>query len=181
MITNFRRSLDKKNKYECSQKLFEMVLEIYPEYSNNKDFKEKLYNISLLKTDILFDIISGYDIHNLLGHFYSFFTDNIFLKLKFFPKQPLQELSFMDKMYAYTRKIMLKNIKKLMDNKFKGYISNTNELLLYKFYNNFLIKNYDKNDFYKSTLIKKDNYQANFFQFLDNDEWIEMFNTNNKI
>ena len=177
-IIDFSRSLDKKNKYECSQKLFEMVLEIYPEYSNNKEFKDKLYNISLLKTDILFDIMSGYDIYNLLKYFYSFFTDNIFLKLKFFPKQPLQELSFIDKMFTYIQKTMIKNIKKLMDNKFKGYISNTNELLLYKFYNNFLIKNYEKNDFYKSTLVKKGDDQANFFQFLDDDEWIEIFNTN---
>lgn len=172
-IIDFSRAVNKKNKYNCSQKLYDMVLDVYPEYINNKVFKDKLYTISLLKTNELFDIMSGYDIYNLLLYLYSFFTDEKFLKIKYFPKQPVKEINFISNMFNYIKNSMLKNIKKLMNNTFKGYIINTNELLLYKYYNNFLLKNYEKNDFFKPKNIKTD--KPSYFQFLDADEWIDLF------
>jgi hypothetical protein len=175
-IIDFSRALDKKYKYQCAQELFEMVLEIYPEYSNNKEFKEKLYQVALLKTDILFDIMTGYDSFHLSFYLYCFFTDTKFLKAKFLPKIPVKEIQFLTNMHNYIKKTMLKNIKKLMASKFKGYITNTNEILMYKFYNNFLLKNYDKDDFYIPRTEKKD--RPCFFQYLDDDEWIDIYNKN---
>jgi hypothetical protein len=149
-----------------------MVLDIYSEYSDNKEFKEKLYNITLLKTDILFDIMSGYDIYYLLSYLYSLFTDKQFLKLKFFPVHPTAQLKYILNMFNYTKKIMLQNIKKLMDNTLKDSIINTNEILLYKFYDKFLLKNYSKEDFYVDKTLKSDT--SGYFQFLESEEWLDI-------
>jgi hypothetical protein len=175
-IIDFSRALNKTHKVDTAEKLYEMVLEIYPQYSNNKQFKDKLYKISLLNTDILFDIMTGYDIYYLLKNLYSFFTDKQFLKLKFFPQLPVKDLNFIYKMFNHLDKTMLKNIKKLMNNNFKGYITNTNELLLYKFFNQYLLKNYNKEDFYKPKPTKLD--RPCYFQFLDDDEWKYLIESN---
>ena len=174
----------KKNKYVCAEKLFNMIIDMFPEYSDDINFKEKLYNITLLKTDELFDIMTGYDIYFLLTYLYGLFTDKEFIKLKFFPKIPVAQLKYINIMCDYTHKIMLTNIKKLMDNTIKlsedktNNTLNTNELLLYKFYNHFLLKNYSKNDFYcNKNLIKE---LPGYFQFLESPIWIEIIN-NKKI
>ena len=173
-IIDFSRAIDKKNKYVCAEKLFNMVLDIYPEYSDDKVFKEKLYNITLLKTDILFDIMSGYDIYYLLTYLYSLFTDKQFLKLKFFPTHPVAQLKFIYNMFIYTKNIMLKNINKLMTNTLKDSIVNTNEILLYKFYDKFLLKNNSKEDFYVDKKLKHDT--PGYFQFLESEEWLDIIN-----
>jgi hypothetical protein len=122
--------------------------------------------------------MSGYDMYYLSQMIYGLFTDKSFLKLKFFPKQLDVVLKYYEKIYNYLEIIMLKNMKKLINGKLNFRMINSNEMLLYKFHSNYLLKNYNKNDFMddKDVIINVKslniyNTKINgYFQFLSNED-----------
>ena len=144
-IIDFSRSI-LCNEHEIFEML-ELINDIFPFIKNNKILYLKLTE-SIIDKDkyfIIFKIMSGYDVYTSFKNLYNMFSEekkyNIII-----PKKDIIKLITDIKNDSY--KIMYKNLMSFLSNKSgKKDYDYTNEIILYKHFNKYLLKNFKKEDF----------------------------------
>ena len=137
--------------------LLELIYDIFPfiKKDKTKNFTLIEYISDKEKFFIIFKIMSGYDVYVLFDNIYNMFTEEKKLNI---PEKKTIKLIKNIKDDSY--KIMYKNLMRFLSNKdgkepYKKNYSFTNEIILYKYFSNFLLKNVKKNDIINSPIDKK--------------------------
>lgn len=127
--------------------MLDLIDEIFPFIKKDKKLYLKLTNVINDKKKYIeiFKIMSGIDIYTSFTNLYNMFTEekkyNIIIPCK-------NTIQLIKNIKNETYKIMYKNLMNLLSNKSgKKIYEYTNETILYRFFNKYLLKNFKKTDF----------------------------------